>query len=91
MRRPLVEVASWPAREVRVLEKFMARESTPEQRLEILVARVACDYFDFNSVRGSPRRDIIPYLPFIKAWEKSVNLADERYSDLDREILGKLR
>lgn len=92
MRRPLTEIASWPARQVRVMEKFMQRESTPEQRLEILLARVTCDFFDFSSTRGSPRSEMTRYLPFLRAWEQQApRLTDERYSDLDREILGKLR
>lgn len=78
---------------MRLIEKFLSREPTEGDRLEILLAHVATTFLNFQSAQGSPQATIDQFLLFRDPWAKTIDelLADERYSDLDREIFRKLR
>lgn len=92
-RRPLHEVATWPSNEVRLLQQYLYREPDEGTRLEYTLARVAAQFMNFLSARGSPRVKIEDFLLFAEPWKDDPfeRLSDDRYTDLDREIFGKLR
>lgn len=56
-RRPLHEVAAWPAWEVEVLEQFLAREPAPDQRIEVAIAQLSAIWVNANR---DPRKQPIP-------------------------------
>jgi hypothetical protein len=92
-RRPVREIADWPAWEVRLIEKFLAREPSAEDRVEIALAHIAAVYFNSQSRQGAPQIKTSDLLLFMDPWQADplANFADERYSDLDREIFGQLK
>lgn len=88
-RRPVHEVATWPAAEMDLIESFLAREPAPDQRVEIAVARM-CELFANAWCRSDgPRVSVMDFLPFLDAWKPSL-LTDPRYSEADREVLRVL-
>jgi hypothetical protein len=92
-RRPVREVAKWPAWEVRLLEEFLRREPDPGTRIEYTLAGFAANYFNSHARAGSPRLKLTDFLLFDQAWSKEfdeASFSSDRYSDLDREIFSNL-
>lgn len=92
-RRPVHEVAGWPAREVDLIETFIAREPPPDARMEIAIARL-CELFVKAWSSDKRQVSLMEFLPFLKAWnapELDRLINDARYSDVDREVLKVLK
>lgn len=75
-----------------MIEKFLAKEPSEGEQLIYGLAHVAATYFNFASSRGSAQVKLSDFLLFRDPWApKPMELfADERYTDLDREIFKKL-
>lgn len=93
-RRPVHEVAGWPAHEVDLIETFIAREPPPDVRTEIAVARL-CELFVKAWSSDNKRAiSIMDFLPFTKTWEAPAVeqlINDARYNDVDREVIKALK
>lgn len=89
-RRPVQEIARWPAREVSLIEAFLAREPAAEARVEVAVARLAELMVMLWAAKG-PRQSLKDFLPYLSVWDSTVELAkSDRYSPLDREVFSVL-
>jgi hypothetical protein len=90
-RRPVREIAAWPAWEVRLLEEFLVKEPAGIERLEILAARFAAQYFNFHSSDASAKYETTDFLHFHHAFRQThPDLKDGRYSELDLEVFAAL-
>lgn len=89
-RRPLHEVAKWDAAEIRLLQAFIAREPPAEERLDIAIAGLRCLLSNYLRPAGRAPFRLLDFLPFHDPWKPAPVAADERYSDLDREIISAL-
>ncbi len=87
-KRPLHEVAAWSAAEVDLIIAFLAREPSPEVRLEIAVARLT-EITVMLMGSGSAKPGIMDFLPFLDAWKAPV-VDDTRYNETDLEVLKLL-
>lgn len=89
-RRPVHEIARWPAWEVGLLEEYLAVVPGPDERVEIAIAQFMALYI--NSKRTSKDQQtykIDDFLMFRRGWnEEAPEMKTERYSELDMEIMG---
>lgn len=53
LRTPLAEILRWPEWQVEAYATFMAREPSREQRIEILLAKIACRVFNVTRAAGA--------------------------------------
>lgn len=86
-RRPLREVAGWPAVEIDLLEHYLARQPAPEDRIEIAVATLCSLFVNANRAAGSPAMNPTDFLPYLNPF---VTAQADRYSDVDRSIMAGL-
>jgi hypothetical protein len=88
-RKPLHEVAQWPAADIGLLESYLARQPAPEERIDIGIAGLRAllvNYLRAPTARTATVRD---FLPYFNPWENVAPSAnDARYSDLDREVIA---
>jgi len=86
-RRPLSEIARWPAWELDLLEHYLAREPAPEERIEVSLANLMLMYATVNGKQGAAQKKVTDFLPYLKAWPQP---ADGRYNPVDMEVLQEL-
>lgn len=84
-RRPVREIASWPAWEVRLLDEFLDKQPAAEDRIEIAIATLCALFFNANRGKAQASRQMKDYLPFLDPWP-----LPGRYSDVDREVMKAL-
>lgn len=84
-RRPVREIAAWPAWEVRLLEEYLDKEPAAEDRNELALAKLCALTWNANRGKDQPVKEMKDYLPFLDPWPQ-----EDRYSDLDRQMLKAL-
>lgn len=84
-RRPVREIASWPAWEVRLLDRYLEKQPAAEERIEIGVATMCALFFNANRGIGQSARRLKDFLPFYEPWPMP-----GRYSEIDREVMEAL-
>lgn len=66
---------------------FLAREPAPEQRVEIILARLCAMFATVHGKAGGAPSTAKDFLLYLDAWKES--LADDpRYNEVDREVLS---
>lgn len=78
-RRPLHEIAAWPEVEVRLLEHYLAKQPTPEERIEISLAQLNANFINANTdpALGRPPVELESQLRFHRVWEREAEAAAE--------------
>lgn len=76
--KPLHEVVEWPAWSVQLMQVFLSREPTAEERCEVAVAHASAIYAGANMSRGKPRPKISDFMLFRNAWEQKID--ESRYT-----------
>ena len=88
MRKPLHEVLRWPAWIMDVYAEFLQREMPIAERVEILLAELNANYAAVHRREGAAAPNVSDFLRCRDGWaDKSPQFSDERYSDVDREIM----
>lgn len=62
MRTPLAEILRWPDWQVDAYAAFMEREPTPDQRIEILLAKLASRIFNVTRAAGASATEARDFL-----------------------------
>lgn len=81
-RRPLREVAAWPAWEVQVLQHYLAKQPAPEERLEVVLANLSAMFFNAHRGPGKQPLSADQFLFYRDPWPV--------YSDVDKQALAAL-
>jgi hypothetical protein len=89
-RRPS-EIAAWPASEVRLLEHYLAKQPAPEERVELILARLTSIYINAHLKEGAKPSEPIEHLRFLDPWPEPMDVGVGRYSALDLEIMRGLK
>lgn len=79
-RRPVREIASWPAWEVELLEHYLARQPAPEQRIEIALAQLSAMYANRHRDPQKQPKPVEPmqFMPFHPdPWDRDAEAAAE--------------
>lgn len=61
-----------------MMQAFLAKEPTAEERTEIAVAQVSAVYVGSKLAKGKPRPKIVDFMLFRDAWEQKID--ESRYS-----------
>lgn len=86
-RRPLHEVAAWPASDVNLLEHYLAKQPAPEERTEIAVATLCTMYRNAHRADGEPPHEVVKFLPYLDPWSQPI-VSASRYSEVDRSLMA---
>lgn len=81
---------AWPARDIRVIAEYLAKEPAPDERIEYAVAQLSSIYVNGHRKQGAEAIPLGEFLMFRKAWESADLQAEDRYSDVDRSFLKAL-
>jgi hypothetical protein len=84
-RRPLHEVAEWPAAHVELMQEFLATEPADGDRIEIAIARGIAIYINANRDPKTPAVNPVDFLPYLDPWKAEEKAG--RYSDVDASAL----
>lgn len=79
-------MAGWPAWELDLIDRFVQKEPSAFDRVEIAIARLTAMYAAYHRPSGARVPKVSDYLPYMNAWP----IEGGRYSDLDREYLAEL-
>lgn len=77
----------WPASHVRVIAKFLEREPTPEQRIEVAIAHLTQIYVNAHKKGGQV--PIEKFMLFRNAW-KTAAIQSDRYTAAEKQTLATL-
>src|SRR5690606_1614665 len=66
-RRPLHEVANWPAWHLDLLDEFRAKEPDLLERIELLLAQMTAFYVQTHKRENTPAAKVTDYLPCFDA------------------------
>lgn len=89
-RRPLHEIALWPAAELQLIRAYLAKRPAPEDRIEALIATGQAMWVNSKQARGAEPTSPADFLPFRDPWAANVQPNDSRYSDVDRSLMKAL-
>lgn len=89
-RRPLHEVAQWPAWEVGLLEAFLAESPGPDERIEVAIAHLTAIYVNCHLAKDATPKTIRDFLIFEKR-ENEPKEVEGRYSEVDLQVLSALK
>ena len=92
-REPLHRVMEWPASHVQLLARYLAKQPSPEERLEYGIAQLSAMYANAHSKPGSARASLSDFLLFANAWSQDLR---GRYSEEELKTIetlhgGKIR
>lgn len=93
-RRPLHEIALWPAAELQLLAEYLRKRPAAEDRIELALARGQALYMNRHLKEGAQPTTPASFLPYLHPWaEPDLEEAagDGRYSALDLEIMKGLK
>lgn len=82
------EISHWPAWEVGLLEEYLAVQPGPDERIEIALAHFMSIYVNSKLTKDADPVKIEDFLLFRRGWNEDVEMKTERYSALDKEIIG---
>lgn len=93
-RRPLHEIAHWPAAEIRLLQAYLHKQPSIEERIEVAMALMRQSMAVRWSPTGARVPEITELLPFHDPWPseptEAMKADESRYSDVDRSFLARL-
>jgi hypothetical protein len=92
-RRPLHEVAQWPAAEIRLVQHYLSKKPSVEERIEIGMARMRQLILSrWNKDARVP--DLTELLDYHDPWPdeptEAMKADESRYSEVDRSFLARL-
>lgn len=72
-----------------MIEHYLSRQPSPEERVEVVVATIATMYRNAHMARGETPAKLTDYLPFLDPdWsERSPKVDLARYDEVDQSIL----
>lgn len=62
LRTPLAEILAWPAWHADAYRAFLEREPPPEQRIELILARIGARVFNATRGQGQPAFESTEFL-----------------------------
>lgn len=80
-KRPIHEVLTWPAWEIRLYANFLRHEPVVEERIEIALAQLSANYATVHRPEGADPARLSDYLMYRDVWD---------LRDLDQQILEDL-
>lgn len=77
----------WPAWELDLVREYLARQPAPEERVEILLARLAAMYATVHAKEGAPPAEPRAFLAYLDPWAEAAAEASGRYSEADLSFI----
>lgn len=89
-RRPLHEIALWPAAELELIQAYLEKRPAGEDRIERVIAQGQAIYINRHLKEGTTPRTPADFLPYLDPWADAVKADATRYSDVDRAMIKAL-
>lgn len=89
-RRPLHEIALWPAAELQLIRAYLAKRPAAEDRIEALIATGHAMWVNSKQARGTEPTRPADFLPFLDPWAAQITAQASRYSETDQSLLRAL-
>lgn len=82
-------VLAWPAWELDLVREYLARQPAPEERVEILLARLAAMYATVHAKEGAPAAEPAAFLAYLDPWPQGDAPAPRagRYTEADLSFI----
>lgn len=89
-RRPLHEIALWPAAELELIQAYLEKRPAGEERIERALAQGQALYTNRHLQEGAVPRTPSDFLLYLDPWAEAVKADSTRYSDVDRAMIKAL-
>ena len=88
LKEPLHKVMEWPQWSVDLMQAFLSREPTAEERCEIGMAQHTAIYVGGKIAKGKPRPKVTDFMMFRTVWERKMDFS--RYTPDEIKTMAAL-